>query len=1558
MKRYGRYKDLFNYLGKHNRFNLTATIFIVFSILVLLSFPQSEVHAEEHSFAGGSGTVDDPYVIETAEQLDQIRENLEAHYELGANIDLANWTEDGGWDPIGEDDYFVYFSGTFDGKGHTISNLTIDRPKGRQNQGLFGAINHGGSIKNVTLKNVDVTGGAKVGGLVGHAGLYSGLIKNITISGKVHGTGIGVGGLAGVSGARIEHAHANVTVTSSAYDVGGLVGSNTNIIIYSSATGDVEADSRAGGLVGHNIHTGHADGVIAYSYATGNVSGKESLGGIVGLNGLASTVSHSYATGNVEGEHNYIGGVVGSNEGYVQNTYALGDVKGGYEVGGVVGYNAGGIGKVYWIINSYAAGKVVSTASPSSYYGDRVGGITGYNGASQIVNSYWDVMTTGQLKGSGYDQYDNESTYYGLETHQMYQQFGGWDFENVWKLNSNGYHSFQWEERVTELDGEGTKENPYKIQTIEDLEWLRNDVTSHYRLENDLDFTEIDNWLPIGTLYLPFTGYFDGNGKKIKNITIDRPNSEDLGLFGVTSNAIIENVQLENVYIKGKYLLGGLVGVASNTTIIKDVSVEAHIVGKMTHESNTKSRGVGGLVGELRDKSRVINSYSSGSLESYEQVGGLVGRIESGAAIEGSYSFSEVSGSSLLGGLVGYMSNGLIENSYARGDVSGSETSSSYVGGLVGRIYGRGINQPGVINNSYATGRVQGSSPRGLVGGAVYETFQYSSSFWDSETTGDARETSPEDDIRGVSTEEMQDRATFTTAPNDWDFDAIWNISPHINDGYPYLKWQTGEEAITLNKISFQEESYTLNIDEELEIVLEAQYSDDSTEAITKKADLEIADDQIATITENGKLTGLAKGTTTLTAHYRNEQTAVTITVQDEGEPVVEDITVNEDSIKLAVDSTFDLGEITVLAIYSDDEEVNVTDTATFEIENKDIALIDGNNIVGKKSGETVLTVSYENVTKEIAVTVHDYISPVVQTGTFQVGDVEFFIPENALREETNIYVNIVTNTSTIPLGEQQQFASQILELTKGLSNHFEEDITLTFNFNPDQYDEEAFDIAIYWLDESAGKWKQLNNISADWDEGVVRGTINHFTKFAVIATEKSPEKEDVDKEALRNTVNEANSYVEEQYTAETFSTLKTAITNAETVIANKQATQAEVDGALETLQDAIASLEEIEDPEEPTDPTVDKTALGNLVEEASDVVATDYTETSFTALTAALNDARAALENEEATQVEVDVALETLQDALASLEEIEDPEEPTDPIVDKTALEDLVEEASDVVATDYTETSVTALTDALNVARDALENEEATQVEVDVALEALQDALANLKEVGEPGKPGEDEDGDPDLEEPRHILVEYGKEYAVNANDTLVIKGDNASTTIKMPHHLPLGTKVVVQDARDWPEAASNGLLIIAGDVLDVRILGPNNEKVHGPYVLTMQYDKDNYDANEVDIYYYDEDEGTWVKQDGAVNEEEGMISIEVDHFSVYGVLADHSSLPADDQDSSDSEGEKSDKKISISGEETSKDGNTLPKTATNLFNLIALGIGLLLLGGMTLIFIRKKVL
>lgn len=68
--------------------------------------------------------------------------------------------------------------------------------------------------------------------------------------------------------------------------------------------------------------------------------------------------------------------------------------------------------------------------------------------------------------------------------------------------------------------------------------------------------------------------------------------------------------------------------------------------------------------------------------------------------------------------------------------------------------------------------------------------------------------------------------------------------------------------------------------------------------------------------------------------------------------------------------------------------------------------------------------------------------------------------------------------------------------------------------------------------------------------------------------------------------------------------------------------------------------------------------------------------------------------------------------------------------------------------------------------------------------------------------------------------------------------------------------------------------------------IFNSNNEKVYGPFVLTIGYDKDNYEADDVDIYYYDEDQGIWVKQNGTVNEEEGTITVEVEHFSMYSVL------------------------------------------------------------------------
>jgi len=63
------------------------------------------------------------------------------------------------------------------------------------------------------------------------------------------------------------------------------------------------------------------------------------------------------------------------------------------------------------------------------------------------------------------------------------------------------------------------------------------------------------------------------------------------------------------------------------------------------------------------------------------------------------------------------------------------------------------------------------------------------------------------------------------------------------------------------------------------------------------------------------------------------------------------------------------------------------------------------------------------------------------------------------------------------------------------------------------------------------------------------------------------------------------------------------------------------------------------------------------------------------------------------------------------------------------------------------------------------------------------------------------------------------------------------------------------------------------------------------------MGYDKDNYSADKVAVYNYDEEQGIWAKQDSTVNEEEGTVTVVVDHFSMYGVFAESTTPPANDQ-------------------------------------------------------------
>jgi PGF-pre-PGF domain-containing protein len=267
---------------------------------------------------GGSGTEEDPYRIYCVNHLDEVRNNRFANYTLMNDIDASEtetWNEGEGFEPIG--DWPNTFTGTFDGQGYEISGLYIYRPSAAS-VGLFGFTASGSVIENVGIVDVNITGNAYVGGLVGEN-------EGDTIAGSY------------VTG--------NITAIR---QVGGLVGANYGGITDSYFSGNIigsvtEATSRSiGGLTGYNC------GDINNSYSAGTVSGYQFVGGLVGANEYCEIIN-SYSTADVNG-YSQVGGLVGYDDGStITATYSTGIVTGTIQAGGLVGYALGSeITESYW----------------------------------------------------------------------------------------------------------------------------------------------------------------------------------------------------------------------------------------------------------------------------------------------------------------------------------------------------------------------------------------------------------------------------------------------------------------------------------------------------------------------------------------------------------------------------------------------------------------------------------------------------------------------------------------------------------------------------------------------------------------------------------------------------------------------------------------------------------------------------------------------------------------------------------------------------------------------------------------------------------------------------------------------------------------------------------------------------------------------------------------------------------------------------------------------------------------------------------------------------------
>lgn len=249
-------------------------------------------------FSGGNGTVEDPYLISTAEDLDNVRNYLSAYYLQMADIDLVDYNN---WEPIANGEEY-YFLGGYDGNNFKIKNLYINRAN-NDYTGLFSKL--GGvplhNSKNNYIKNCHVYGVVKgrnvVGGLCGSSTMESGYSNNLFYNCSFRGS---------VEGNR---------------DVGGLVGRMLNPMRYCCSETDVHAISDVcGGLIGNMINFGGMNPDLKFCYSNSNVSGRSVVGGLIGKAEYLPIIEHCYSKGDVYFDSLYSGrsgGLIGESTSFL-----------------------------------------------------------------------------------------------------------------------------------------------------------------------------------------------------------------------------------------------------------------------------------------------------------------------------------------------------------------------------------------------------------------------------------------------------------------------------------------------------------------------------------------------------------------------------------------------------------------------------------------------------------------------------------------------------------------------------------------------------------------------------------------------------------------------------------------------------------------------------------------------------------------------------------------------------------------------------------------------------------------------------------------------------------------------------------------------------------------------------------------------------------------------------------------------------------------------------------------------------------------------------------------
>lgn len=565
--------------------------------------------------SGGIGHAID---IDSIDELQQIGNHpgypLSGTYTLTQDLlaaETSGWNNGAGFAPIG------HFSGVFDGQGHVIKGLVINR-QDVDNVGLFSFVI--GEIKNLELTGGSIVGKDFVGALVGvNYGIITACRVTCSVSGSSH-----VGGMVGgCNGGTVTACCASGSTSGSLLNIGGLFG--------------VCGDPR-----------------ISLCYTEGEVSGRVQVGGLAGSVNRGTLISDCYARAEVSGS-DLVGGFIGFNDGEVTACYAAGTVFGSFF--GLAGGNTGTFTSSYWDMES------TGQSEGNGGEGRSTAEMAVPHAANTFVN--WDFAAIWSEDTRGYN---GGYPYLRGSLPPCTNPYGGGNGSEAhpylivspadWVTLSNA--SCDWNNHfvlLEDLDFSGASLLPLGTEEIPFTGVFNGN--GHVMRNAQINFDDS-----------PFVGLFGKvDGGEIRNLGLE--NIAVTGPVYIGGLAGFNSGKIESCYttgpVTGFFAAGGLVGQNNGGTVIA-----CYAKGSV----NCPNGAAGGLAG-INSSSVITSCYATGAVSGIQYVGGLVG-YNTGGSIMSSYAMGSVSGFQDTGGLVGADSNngGIIASSYWDINTSGCSTSA------------------------------------------------------------------------------------------------------------------------------------------------------------------------------------------------------------------------------------------------------------------------------------------------------------------------------------------------------------------------------------------------------------------------------------------------------------------------------------------------------------------------------------------------------------------------------------------------------------------------------------------------------------------------------------------------------------------------------------------------------------------------------------------------------------------------------------------------------------------------------------------------------------------